>query len=153
MNILLTLILIVNLAALAIILAISWKVRQIYEDFKVFITAPDTDHASPASDFVNGLVSSAGRSIAMEIKAIFMGKQSGAVRGEAAITADIAEDALAIANPTLSAILNSFPALKRTLRRNPQLTELAIQKLANFAPQNSGPSNDSGNGHQPKFKM
>jgi len=80
-----------------------------------------------------------------------MGKQSGAVRGETAVDADIAEDALSMASPAVSAILSAFPALRRSLRRNPALLDLALSKIAS---RNAGVPATPGDGvGQPKFNL
>jgi hypothetical protein len=92
------------------------------------------------------------RSVVAQAKTTLMGIQSGASRAEAAIAGDVAED-LAGATP-IGALLSSFPTLKRSIRRNPQLLDLALPFLARLGSSvGAGAPVSSGNGIQPKFKL
>jgi len=152
MNILLTSILLANVAILAIIGIISLKVRGIFRDIVSFITPPDEKTPSQVANVVSTVSDSFARSIVAQAKATFMGKQSGVVRAEKGVDADIAEDTLAMVNPTLSAILTSFPALRKTLRKNPALIDLALEKLTGSHGTTSTPQTVVNNGHN-QFDM
>lgn len=95
------------------------------------------------------------RSIVAQAKASFMGMESGAKRQEAAIAGDIAEGVLNTQLPLAGALLQSFPSLRKTLRRNPQLLDLALSKLGGLgAGAGGGQSPPSGNGTgTPRFHL
>jgi len=153
MNILLTLILLSNVVIVAIFLYYGLKFRNIYRDIVSFITPIDEKTPSPLANVASVVADMFSRSICASIKSTFMGKQSAEVRQNAGIEADIAEGMLSATNPAIGAILNSFPALKKTLRRNPGLMDLALSKL--IPKIQSAPSTEVGqpsNG-QVKFKL
>lgn len=78
-----------------------------------------------------------------------MASQSAAVRAEKAIEGDIAEG-LAAQNPIVAMAMQAFPKLGKTLRRNPELVDVVLAKLASkvsVAPGNGATS------ASPKFKL
>ena len=129
MNILLTAILCANVAILVIILLVCRKLLSIYSEFIGFVSPIDEKTPSPIAQLVSSMSDVLARSLIAQAKATFMGIQSGEVRADKAVSADIALEAASMANPAIGAILGSFPALKKTLRRNPQLLDLAMSKL------------------------
>ena len=149
MNILLTAILLLNAVLLAVILFSFLKVRAVYRDIVAFITPAEENKPSALATLIMTISDNFARSMIAQAKATFMGIQSGNNRAEKAIEADIALDTLAIVNPTISAILNSFPSVKKTVRRNPQMLDAVISRLGS----NSQP-NEAGNNHkQFDFKL
>ncbi len=129
MNILLTGLLLVNACIFVLIVYAFLKIRRIYEEFRVFCTAPDEKTPSALASLAGVLSDMVARSIVACAKTTFMGKQSGAIRAGTGIEADIAEDTINANHPAIGALLHSFPALRRTLRRNPALLDMALSKL------------------------
>ena len=127
------------------------KIRRIYSTIEQFLTSPDEKTPSPLAQVTQVASDMLARSIIAQAKATFMGKQSGSERAETAITGDIAEGLLTAKAPMLGALLNSFPALKKTLRRNPQLIDLAMSKLGNIA--GGQPASHSPSNGQTNFKL
>ena len=127
MNILLTAILLINILLLAVFCGVIIKLRGVYRDITT-----QTDEKTPSlfTQWIMTIADNFSRSLIAQAKATFMGKQSGEARAEKGIDADLAEDSLNLINPGLGAILNSFPALRKTLRRNPALIDLALSKLS-----------------------
>lgn len=153
MNVLLIAILLVNAAILCLVAVFLFNIRRVYLDIVDFITPKGDNLPSPAAEMLNHVAENVAEILTIRIKTTFMGKQSGANRGEVGIEADIGEDMLAMANPALAGILNSFPALKKTLRRNPALLDLAISKLGAKFGAAGGPT-AANNGHsQTEFDM
>lgn len=158
MNILLTLILIVNVGFLALILYAGYKIVRVYREFKQFVSAPDDKTPSPLANVVSTASDMIARSFVAQLKATFMGKQSGENRANAGVEADIAMDTISQINPVIGTVLNSFPALRKTLRRNPGLIDLAISKLAGTQGAKQAILPGSQENHQveieqPKFKF
>lgn len=129
MNILLAAILACNLLFLVGFGLFALKLRKVYRDVKAFITPIDEKTPSELAQTADALSSILARSLVAQIKATFLGKQSGAVRAENAVAGDIAMDSLSSANPLIGGLLKSFPSLAKTLKRNPELLDLAISKL------------------------
>ena len=151
MNVVLTLLLFTNVLICAILFGFVLKLHSLLRQFQRFITPVDEKTGSPAYQLFGAMSDAFSRSLLAQFRASFMGKQSGAVRGETAVDADIAEDALSMASPAVSAILSAFPALRRSLRRNPALLDLALSKIAS---RNAGVPATPGDGvGQPKFNL
>jgi hypothetical protein len=152
MNILLGAILVLNIA---VIVAVALIYRKISRVFAQFITPVSDSQPSPLAMLIDNIATMFSRSIVMQAKASFMGIQSGQKRAETAIAGDIAEGM--VSQSPLGGLLNSFPALKKTLRRNPQLIDMAMQfmsKQDNQTPSGNQTVSAGGNGHsQVKFKL
>lgn len=118
---------------------IGWLFFKFKATFISFISPIDEKTGSPLSQTASALSDMIARSIMAQAKGFLLGLQSGQNRAEKAIAADVATDNAGALLPNL---LNSFPTLKRSLRRNPQLMDLAMQFLANKL-------GTTGNGHQP----
>jgi hypothetical protein len=139
MNILLAAILLTNLLFLLIFCVIFFKMRSLYRDFVEFITPPDEGTMSPAAMVASAMADMLSKSIMMQAKTFFMGKESGIVRGETGIETDI----LMAKNPMLGMLLQSFPKLGKKLAKNPALIEFAMSKLGGNKPA-SAPVNHDG---------
>jgi len=148
MNILLALILAVNACLLGAILWFAWKIYRVYGEFRAFIAPESEGKLSPFANVCQVLADMTGRSIVATLKSTFMGKQSGEARGEQAVLGDIIESS---ANPLVAGLINSFPALKKTIRRNPALLDIAM----NFLSQKkvSPNSNHENESVSPKFEL
>lgn len=159
MNILLAAILLANVALLAIILVAFVKIRRestrVYQNIIGFITPVDDKTPSPAAQVADQISSMFARALVAQAKASFMGKQSGEARAQAAIDGDIALDLAVQASPLIGALANSFPALKKTLRRNPQLLDLVLSKLGGGGSAGAPAPSNGNNGHhlQTTFKL
>lgn len=143
MSILLALILLSNLLLFGLFFIVIQRIRS-------FIVSPGEQKPSPLSLSLQALSDMVGRSIVATLKATFMGKQSGLVRGEQAVSGDIAQDQLA--QSPIGAVLQSFPTLGKSLRRNPALLDLALSAFSGMNRNQSGVITQ-GNGEKPKFKF
>jgi hypothetical protein len=153
-NILLTLIFLSILSGLLLSAVVCMKLRNIYTEFRLFITAPDDKTPSPLAELVNAMSDIAARAIVARIKGTFMGKQSGESRANSAVDGAIAEDQVNSVNPLIGSILNSFPTLKKSLLKNPALVDFAMSKLANLGKAGGSiPSNSNNHNGQVKFKL
>ena len=148
MNILLTGILLVNVALLVTILVVFVRVRAVWADIVTFTTSPAEGKPSPLAELVTAIADSLARSLVAQIKATFMGKQSGAVRGENAIEADLAQDT----NPLIAGIAQAFPSVGKSLRRNPMLAQFVLNKLGMSGDKPVVTAGDNGHS-QVKFKF
>lgn len=142
-NILLIALLSVNVAVLALVALFALKIRAAHRAFTTFITSPGENQPSPLAQTTGAMADMVARSLVAQAKATFMGLQSGNSRAEKAIEADMAEDLIAQKSPLAGAIMSSFPSLRRTLRRNPQLIDLAMQEMAK---RGAGPAATADNG-------
>lgn len=128
----------------------SRKLYQFENVIRSFVTPIDEKTGSPLAKVTESAADMIARSIMAQAKGFMLGLQSGQKRAETAIQADIAEGSGLGASP-LGAVLESFPALKKTLRRNPQLIDMAMGYLSRKKGVAAGSSSD--NGQQPKFKL
>lgn len=152
MNIILTLILISNLALLGLLLVFALKVRKAYDDFKAFITPADEKTPSQLALLCVNLADMLAGALMDKLKASIMGLQSGAVRAENAEQADLVGSMVSQANPLLGMLLQIIPkAWQRKMVKHPELVDLALSKLGN----KSATVVEAGNnGHsQIKFKL
>jgi len=137
-----------------LVAVITSKVRAMNDQVVSFVSPVSDEVGSPLSTLVETTSDMFARAIMARAKMTFAGLTSGVVRGEAAVTADISED-VARMNPVVDGILNSFPALKKTLRKNPALFDFAIGKLVErFAGPGAGVfgvGGAPGNGVQPEM--
>lgn len=149
-NILLAAILLVNLAVLAGLVHGFLTFRRVKASFEAFVTPPSEGQPSPLANATDAIAGQFGRAITASIKTTLMGYSSGIVRAEKGLQGDVAED---VARQTpLGGLLDSFPTVRRTLRKNPGLLDLALGLLAN---RGNGHATDPGatTNYQPKFKL
>lgn len=149
MNILLTLILVVLLGIIATNFVAFFICRRIYKGIIAFITPTASDKPSQLAITVQAASEVVARTITAQLKTTFMGISSGDARSEKALEGDIAQDL--VAQSPLGAILSSFPSVAKTLRRNPQLVDMAMGLLAKKF--GSGSSGNGQNSVQAKFKL
>jgi hypothetical protein len=126
------------------------KVSYFEGQIKAFIIPEDDKTPSALAKSLEVASDMVARSIMAQGKSFLMGLQSGQKRGENAVEADIAEGQRG--NPLIG-LVSSFPALKKTLRRNPALLDMALGFLAR---KQSAPVLSGGNGgqsEQVKFKL
>jgi hypothetical protein len=159
MNILVTLVLVVNLVTLLVLLYLVSRLRGVrgdiagfVDEIRAFVSPVDDKTPSPLAATVEAMSEVFSRTLIMQAKAVFMGKQSGEARASAAIEADIAESALAEKSPMLSMALNAIPGLKKSLRKHPELIDMAIQKFASNHTTQPVSSGGNGNG-KVKFSL
>jgi len=155
MNIILILILASILALSVIFFLIFRKIRDVQNVFTQFITPADEKTPSALAKTAEIFSDMMARSVMAQAKSFLMGLQSGQKRAEAAIQGDIAQDLAGQGGNPLGAVLSSFPAVKKTLRRNPQLMDLALSYLANKVGTSGSGGPGPGNNHndQVKFKL
>lgn len=127
---------------LYVLIRVYIEYAKINEVVKTFITPPEEGKPSALAMTSQAFAEIIARSMMAQAKGFLMGLQSGETRGKQAIAGDVVQDSLG-ASP-LAAILGSFPSLKKSLRRNPQLLDLAMGMLTKG---NSGGGGSSNNGH------
>jgi len=157
-NILLSSILVITLALGVTLCFMFVRFVRIYANFKAFVTPKAEGEISElgktVSPIMQAMADMVGRSVVMTLKATFMGKESGDARAEKAINADISADLLG--DSKLGALVDSFPTLKKSLRRNPKLAELALSVLGSRLSTNQPTATaiipNNGN-NQMKFKL
>lgn len=135
------------LVQISVILGIFWLIRRwitakidnLVGSLQVFFTSPGDNQESDfakithlvADDFSTRLVSS--------LKATFMGMQSGAVRQEKALGSAVAEDMITMSNPLVGAIVQSMPAVKKLIHKNPEIAQLLPGLIEKFMGNRSAP--------------
>lgn len=149
-NIILVAILVVNIALIALLVLVFARVQQVYRDFEAFIVPAEDGQPSPLAQAVNAVTDHAVASLLASVKGQLMGVASGLVRADKALEGDIAEG-IADQSPMMSGLMDAFPALRKTLKRNPQLAALALSKLGGIGnvssasggatPQSGSPAN------------
>jgi hypothetical protein len=117
---------------------------------RAFIIPTGESEPSPLAKTIDAASIIVARSLVAQLKTTFMGKQSGEVRGEHAVQGDMALD---VANQSpLGSILTAFPSLGKSMRRNPQLLDLAMGVASKYMGKVSTGGNGSSSS-QPKFKL
>ena len=143
MNILLTFILLTNLAIFACLILFFVKSRSIIRQIRDFITPADDKTPSPLAQTTSAISEVFARSFVAQAKATFMGIQSGQVRADKAIEADVAMDALQMTNPMIASILQMFPSIKKAIRKNPAIIDMAFKQIGKInAPAGDNHDND-----------
>lgn len=151
-NIILILILLTQSLLLIGSILLFVKLRHVYDDILAsildFIVPPSDAQPSKLAKAVDVACSMVARAITVQLKTTLMGMESGISRAMKGVEGDITED-MAGQTP-LGGILQAFPKLSKTLRRNPQLLDLALGALSKIG----GNSRvTSGNGEKPKFHL
>lgn len=146
LNIVLT-VLVVLLLACGAVMWVLW--RRICEIVWDFIAPQGDNKPSKLANILQIFADMVGRSIASTLKSTFMGLESGLKRSEQAVQGEIVE-AQASQNPILASVLESFPKLKKTLKRNPALIDVALGMMAK---RNGGTSSIGAGSETPKFKL
>jgi hypothetical protein len=116
-----------------------------------FVLPVSPGQPSPLANSVDAISVMIARAITAQVKTTLMGMQSGATRAETAIKGDMVQD-LANASP-LGGLLGSFPALGKTLKRNPGLLDLALNFMMSRQPGKSGVAAGSNGNGQVKFNL
>jgi len=131
-------------------LIVLFKIRKLQRNITEFITPPRENEPSPLANVVNVVTDQIGRSVAAQAKAALMAHASAAARAEKAVAGDIAED-VASQQPGLAALMQQFPTLTKSIRRNPGLLDVAMSMLPRLM---GGKGNGSGKlGSTPDFKL
>jgi len=146
-NILLTalLLLIIGFAASGVIL-----VRRLRDVVIDFITPAAENQPSHLANTINVMAGLFAQAVAAQLKATFMGIQSGQSRAEKGLQGDIALDLLS--QSPIGPLLTSFPSVVKTIKRNPGLLDMAMGLLSSRL--GGGGVNPSGNnGNAPKFRL
>jgi len=146
-NILLIAIILILGLALACSLAVFNRLKQIITDF---ITPVEPDKPSQLANVTEVVAGMFGRAITAQIKTTLMGMESGASRALKAVEGDIALDRTS--QSPLAGLLGSFPTLRKSIRRNPQLLDVALGVISDMASRKAG-SGSNGSGERTKFQL
>lgn len=151
-NIVLIGILFLNILLLLGLLYCYQKVVTISHAVVDFITPQSEGQPSKLALVGERFGDMVARSLTAQIKSTFMGKQSGDVRALKAVEGDIAVDMAN--NSSLGGILQAFPTLSKSLRRNPQLFDLAMGVLSSkFKGVGGNGGNSKVTSSSPKFNF
>jgi len=157
MIIVLALLLLANVAVLACLVAGGLYVRRQAASFRDFVSPSTTPEGQPGpsalSQITDAVATQFSRAITMQFKATFMGQQSASKGQERAVQGALLEDGLAAIHPMAGALLQSFPALSKTLKRNPQLLDLVLSRFAGGASMPGTGPVPSGNGSDSHYKI
>jgi len=124
------------------------KTRRLLREFTV---PAGPDEPTPLFSFIDAASQQFSRSLVALAKSQLMGSASAAVRAEKAIEGDLAEDTMNMTNPLIGQLIQQFPTLRKTLRRNPALVNMAVSKLMGMGKKNNGPSGAPSN--QAEFNL
>jgi hypothetical protein len=109
-------------------------------------TTPEREGEKSGLDiFMETLAHNIGHSAFTQVRSMMANSASKDARAEKAVDSAINQDLLAQANPVIGALLDSMPALRKVIRRNPALAELAIDKIMSRA--QSGPGVETKGNH------
>lgn len=166
MNIQLTVILLVLIFQLGILMYAGLKfvgfvrkqearIIEFIEQIRSFSLPDEKTGFSPAAMLADRISEQFAQILIDKAKGTFMGMRSGQVRADHAVEADIAEGVISARYPWLGPILKAFPSLQKTLRRNPDLVGMAVEKLGSVMAPKHVPGNDHDNElmSQQEFKL
>ncbi len=144
MNILLTLILVFMVA---ICITGMLMYRRLRRTVTEFVTPISDDQPSPLAMTIDSVASMIARANVAQAKATFMGMGSGAARAEKGLQGDIALD-VAAQEGGLVGLLANFPTVRKSIKRNPALLDVAMNILAN-----SGANRGNTASAKPRFNL
>lgn len=104
------------------------KMAVFKEQMIGFVTPVSEGQPSPIAVVAEQASEMIARAVMARAKMTFAGLSSGVARQEKAVDADIVED-VARMHPMVDAVLDGFPLLRKTLRKNPALFDMAMSKL------------------------
>ena len=120
--------------------AFKAQVNDYVAQMSLFVSPVAEGQPSPLAATAEVGAEMIARAVMARAKMTFAGLSSGVVRQEKAVEGDIAED-MARMSPIVDGLLDSFPALKKTLRKNPALLDMALSKLGQLQGNRSGAVN------------
>lgn len=143
----------VILGLLASSILVFWLfVRRLRDAIVDFVTPPAEDKPSQLAIAVDAGAVLVGRAITAQIKTTLMGQVSGEVRAEKAIQGAMAMDNVEGAG--MSGLLNALgPNMRRTLRRNPSLVDLALPFLQGVLQKGGNNHSTPVSSGSPKFRL
>lgn len=152
-NILLALLLAVNFLLFFMFFRFLSQLQALKREFNCFIMPEAEGKPSPLASTMQVLTEMMGRSVAASLKAVFMGKASGVARAEEAQQGALTEAAVEQAG--FGGLLSSLPGLRKGLRKNPGLLDLALNFLSNRGESGAANFVPGGNGKSssPQFKL
>ncbi len=106
-----------------------WKFYRFWGDIRVFVSPAGENQPSQLAVFVQAIVDSLARQIAIQLKTTIMGIISGYSRSAQAAETSAVECAVADKMPAIAGIMDLFPGLKKKLVKSPLLLNFAIEKL------------------------
>jgi len=116
-----------NAALFLSVIGFGRKMSQLERGVESFIIPESEGKPSHLARTAEVFADMIGRSVSATAKATFMGKQGADIRGQAAVEGDIAEDTAK--QSAVGSLLTSFPTLRKSIRRNPQLLDVAMAIL------------------------
>lgn len=148
-NILLSLLLLSVVTSVALAVIFVLRIKQMLLDFIVPVEDGKPSALATACEAVASMI---GRAVTAQIKATLMGMQSGDKRQVAAVEGAIAQDQAG--QMGFGSLLQSFPILGKSIKKNPQLMDIAMQILAQrLAPKSSAPAGSNGHADSPSFNL
>jgi hypothetical protein len=129
----LIIILLVSAATLAVNAAIFFMFRRklsaLQRNYHEFVTPEHAGEKSGLDEFVDRLSYNIGHSAFTQVRSMMASSESASVRGQKAVDSAISEDLLSSVNPLLAGLLDTMPALRKVVRRNPALADYALEKI------------------------
>ena len=149
MNMLSNLLLFLILAIMVGTSLVAWRLWRLGKNFLVtFVTPVAEGQPSPFAAAVDATSTIVARSVVAQAKTTLMGMSSGVARAEKGLQGDVAVDVLG--QSPWGGLLSSFPLVRKTLRRNPQLLDLALGAISKMGPKGASPGDS---GQSPKFQL
>jgi hypothetical protein len=123
------------------------KIRNVFKEFKEFITPPNENTASKLALVSESIAEMFGRALVASLKGFLMGSKSGEVR------AANAEIGAGVDASPIGAIVSMLPkSVRASLIKNPQLLDYALN-LMNKKGNQSTPGSNHQESTQVKFKL
>lgn len=152
MNVLLTAILLALIVILALIIVIARKIRDVYDEFRFFVTPQTEDKPSGLATVCSAIADDFSKRLVIQIKTSLLGSVSGASRAEKAVQGELVEAAAAEQSPLLGAGLSLMgKRAKGGFLNNPMVLQFLMSKLqggavATGAASGNHAQNNDGNG-------
>ncbi len=103
-----------------------------------YFESPDADTPSEFALVVAQISDRFSTDVMTKAKTTFMGVQSGEAKREKQVAGALAQDSIGLSSPMIGAALESFPALRKLISKNPAIAPLALSALSKLGSPGAG---------------
>lgn len=126
----LTAVVMLQTALMGAAIVFAWRrYVHIQEQIETFLTPVEEGKPSPAAQVWEAAADMLSRAMMARLSTAIMTGSSALSRASKAVEGAVIEDVVAQQSPLLAGLLDQFPTLKKTLKRNPQLLDIGLQAM------------------------
>lgn len=124
-----------------------YKLAKISRTIRDFTVPPDDKTPSALGQFIANLSDTIGQRLAVHVQTSVAGVMSTLSRRQAGVEKAVLDDVTQEANPLLASVLNMFPSLKKSVKKNPAMLGQLVGMLPGLQGKpadNNGQNSQSG---------